>query len=59
MSATTLASSILVMAEADNFMKIAAAKQAIGKPQTSFQNQNDFLKNTSIFSLKNPGAFRE
>jgi len=58
MSATTLASSILLMAEADNFMKIAAAKQAMGKPQTSFQNQND-LKNTSIFSLKNPGAFRE
>jgi len=58
MSATTLASSILLMAEADNFMKIAAAKQAMGKPQTSFQNQND-LQNTSIFSLKNPGAFRE
>ena len=38
MSATTLASSILVMAEADNFMKIATAKQAIGKPQNSFQN---------------------
>jgi len=53
MSATTLSSSILLMAEADNFMKIAAAKQAMGQPQNFLQNQND-LKNTSIFSMKKP-----
>jgi len=51
MSATSLASAILVMAEADNFIKIATAKQAMGEPQCFLQNQNN-LKDTSIFSMK-------
>jgi len=53
MSATTLASSTLLMAEVDNFMKIASAKQAMGKPQSFVQSQNN-LKDTSIFSMKQP-----
>lgn len=53
MSATTLANTTLLMAQVDHFMKIAAAKQAMGDIQSPAQNQNS-LKDVSIFSLKKP-----
>jgi len=53
MAATTIASSILACAEADNFMKVANAKMSAGKASggVSAVNQNS-LKDTSIFAMK-------
>lgn len=55
MSATTLASSILVMAEADNFMSRVAAKTSMNNVQKPVYNQNN-LKDVSIFSMKKPNS---
>jgi len=53
MSATTVASSILVCAEADNFIKVANAKMSAGNAASGISagNQNS-LKDTSIFAMK-------
>lgn len=53
MNATTMAGSIMVMAEVDNAIKMGQAKMAMGNQQNPFQNQND-LQNTSIFAMKPP-----